>query len=118
MASRSDAEHIALMKEVLDGLKVLQLNQTQLASNIDAINGRVNILAGIKEIEDAATIDGKKKNSPVTIPDVDNHESHVHVDISKSPTLTATEAGDTGTPSTISLSNQRSNNATSRIILT
>jgi len=42
------------MKEVLEALKTLQLSQAQLASNVDAISGRVNVLAGMKEVRDVA----------------------------------------------------------------
>lgn len=44
----------ALLKEVLDAVKALQLNQTLLASNVDAISGRVNVLAGMKQVREAA----------------------------------------------------------------
>lgn len=46
-------------------MRQLQLNQTQLASNVDAISGRVNVLAGLKEVRDvAAAVDSQpvKKN--------------------------------------------------------
>jgi hypothetical protein len=40
-----------VLKEILETMKNLQLNQTQLSSIVDSINGRVNVLAGIKELE-------------------------------------------------------------------
>jgi hypothetical protein len=43
-----------MMKEILEALKILQMNQVQLASNVDAISGRVNVLAGMKEVRDVA----------------------------------------------------------------
>jgi len=43
-----------MMKEILDALKNLEMNQVQLASNVDAITGRMNVLAGMKEVRDVA----------------------------------------------------------------
>jgi hypothetical protein len=48
----------ALLKEILNGLKSLRQEHSQLASSVDAINGRVNMLAEIKQIKDEA------KNQP------------------------------------------------------
>ncbi|KAH8725213.1 GTP cyclohydrolase N terminal-domain-containing protein [Phaeosphaeriaceae sp. PMI808] len=45
----------ALLKEILDGLKSLRTENAQLASSVDKINGRVNMLAGIKQIKDEAS---------------------------------------------------------------
>lgn len=110
MAS-SVTDQTALMKDLLDTLKVLQVNQVQLASTVDAINGRVNILAGIKEVQDAAVVHGKQEDGLA----IQNPESHDDDDdVPKSPSVTPT---DTGTPSTLSVSNQP-NAVTSRIILT
>ena len=44
----------ALLKEILEGLKSLRQEHSQLASSVDAINGRVNMLAEIKQIKDEA----------------------------------------------------------------
>ena len=52
--SSTPSDQTDLMKEVLDTLKNLKMNQDQLASNVDAITGRVNVLAGMKEVRDAA----------------------------------------------------------------
>lgn len=52
MSTDSANEH--LLKEVLDGLKALQKDNAQLASAIDGINGRVNMLAGVKQLHDDA----------------------------------------------------------------
>jgi len=46
----------ALLKEILNGLKSLRQEHSQLASSVDAINGRVNMLAEIKQIKDEAKI--------------------------------------------------------------
>jgi hypothetical protein len=59
----------AVLKEILEGLKSLRTENAQLAASIDKINGRVNMLAGIKQIKDEAasqaangTLDVSKAN--------------------------------------------------------
>lgn len=47
-----------LLAEILTGLKSLQKDNAQLASAVDAINGRVNMLAGVKQVHEAAAING------------------------------------------------------------
>lgn len=44
----------AVLKEILDGLKALRSENSVLAASVDKINGRVNMLAGIKQIKDEA----------------------------------------------------------------
>lgn len=52
MSSNPDVS--ALLGEILSGLKSLQQDNAQLSSQVDAINGRVNMLAGIKQVQDTA----------------------------------------------------------------
>ncbi|CAN9369885.1 unnamed protein product [Alternaria alternata] len=59
----------AVLKEILEGLKALRSENSVLASSVDKINGRVNMLAGIKQIKDEAAdaaasgkLDGEKAN--------------------------------------------------------
>lgn len=111
------ADQTALMKDVLEALKVLTANQTQLAANVDAINGRVNILAGIKEVEHAATASSsRQEGSPGTTAHIDNKEDH-DVGVPESPTVAAAEVDQSNMPSTASPSNLQQT-PTSRIILT
>lgn len=44
----------SLLKELLEGMNALRKENSQLASAIDGINGRVNMLAGIKQLKDEA----------------------------------------------------------------
>lgn len=114
----SETDQTTLLKQVLDTLTVLQVNQSQLVSNVDAINGRVNVLAGIKEVQ---TIAGTHNDGPSSPPveAVDKHESHDHADVPESPSVTAVDVERAGTPSSaIALFNKRSSNTTTRIILT
>jgi hypothetical protein len=53
MSSESSSD--ALLKEILAGMKALRQENTQLASAVDLINGRVNVLAGVKQVKDEAT---------------------------------------------------------------
>lgn len=104
----------AILKEVLEAVKTLQLNQVQLSSAVDAISGRVNVLAGMKEVRDVA-IDSPptpvKKIEP--IPHDDSRSDDV---VPPSPSLPATQFGSPGTSSP--LSHARKPSVTSRIILT
>jgi hypothetical protein len=57
----------AVLKQILDGLKALRTENSVLAASVDKINGRVNMLAGIKQIKDEAaseaanaTLNGEK----------------------------------------------------------
>jgi hypothetical protein len=59
----------AVLKEILEGLKALRSENSVLAASVDKINGRVNMLAGIKQIKDEAAdaaasgkLDGEKAN--------------------------------------------------------
>lgn len=47
----------AVLKEILEGLKAMRQENSQLASAIDKINGRVNVLAGVKQVKDEAATD-------------------------------------------------------------
>lgn len=53
MSSESSTDSVVL-KEILEGLKAMRLENSQLASAIDKINGRVNVLAGVKQVKDEA----------------------------------------------------------------
>jgi hypothetical protein len=50
----TDGSSDAVLKEILEGMRALQRENVQLASTVDAINGRVNTLAGIKLLQDEA----------------------------------------------------------------
>lgn len=111
------ADQTAIMKDVLEALKVLTANQTQLAANVDAINGRVNILAGIKEVQHAATAPSSKQEvTPSTTAHIDNKEDP-DVGVPESPTVAAADVDHANMPSTASPSNPN-HSPTSRIILT
>lgn len=111
------ADQTALMKDVLEALKVLTANQTQLAANVDAINGRVNILAGIKEVEHAATASSSSQQvPPSTTAHIDNKEDR-DAGVPESPTVAAAE-GDHANMPTTALPSSPNYAPTSRIILT
>lgn len=46
-----------LLQEILSSLNSLKQDHSQLASSVDAINGRVNTLAGIKQVQDGIAHD-------------------------------------------------------------
>jgi hypothetical protein len=53
MSDQSTTSDVVL-KEILEGLKALRAENSVLAASVDKINGRVNMLAGIKQIKDEA----------------------------------------------------------------
>jgi len=111
------------MKEVLGTLRVLQENQTRLASNVDAITGRVNILAGIKEVQDAASTDQRQNKEQLLQAKSHTEESHDHVDITEShipesPSIVATDLTHDSKDAPVSASHLKKPPITSRIILT
>jgi hypothetical protein len=112
----STPDQSALLKEVLEAIKALQLNQAQLTSNVDAISGRVNVLAGMKEVRDVAAEPSVKKVEPRS--SAEEHLQHDDV-VPESPSLPATQIEGDGrsTPSLISHTKKPST-GTSRIILT
>ena len=115
----SDTDQASLLKEVLEAVKTLQLNQAQISASVDAISGRVNVLAGLKEVQDIAAISSSASTAPVTKPEPasrDSEDSHSEDVVPPSPSLPATQFGSPG--STSQLSHARKPSVTSRIILT
>ena len=121
MSSSTPTDQAAMMKDILDALKTLQINQAQLASNVDAISGRVNVLAGMKEVREVALPSAAlslppKKAEPNCEPDHDEHS------VPESPSLpaTAVDGEGSGSPSHISTLGhaRKMSTGTSRIILT
>lgn len=122
--SVTNNEQTILLKDILEALRTLQVNQTRLASNIDAITGRVNILAGIKEVQDASDTDEGRAARKNPTSQVNSHESHDHVDmpepqIPESPSINPTDPTPDGQgTSSISVVHSQKPSVTSRIILT
>ncbi|KAH8794849.1 GTP cyclohydrolase-like protein II [Hyaloscypha finlandica] len=117
MAS-SAPDQAAILKEVLDAVKTLQVNQVQLSSAVDAISGRVNVLAGMKEVRDIA-IDSPSPHPVKKIDSIQNVNDDSHSDdiVPPSPSLPASAFS--SSPGTSSpLSHARKPSVTSRIILT
>ena len=124
MAS-SAPDQAAILKEVLDAVKTLQLNQVQLSSAVDAISGRVNVLAGMKEVRDVA-IDSSPA-PPVKNPSpgpIQSDNSHHEDAVPPSPSLPVGQFGSSpfgsspGGSSPSPLSHVRKQSVTSKIILT
>lgn len=117
--SASPEDQSALMKEVLAALKTLQVNQAQLSSSVDAISGRVNVLAGMKEVHDVAKTTeptaAPKKVEP--IPGLEGSHAQDESKIPESPSLPATHV-DGDTPLSEAARAKTPSTGTSRIILT
>lgn len=62
MSTESSSD--GLLKEILESLNALRRENVQLASAVDGINGRVNMLAGIKQLKDEAKKDGASSDAP------------------------------------------------------
>jgi hypothetical protein len=117
--SPSPADPTAMMGEILAALKTLQTNQAQLSSSVDAISGRVNVLAGMKEVHDVAN-----SNTPTTgpkkivlIPSIDASHTEDETKIPESPSLPATHVDGAAIHTDVSHARKHST-GTSRIILT
>jgi hypothetical protein len=110
--SSPPADQTPVMKEVLEALKTIQINQAHLSSSVDAISGRVNVLSGMKEVHDVAKADSSSTKESKAVPSHDESHSHDDAKIPESPSLPATHVnGD-------SHSRKSSTGGTSRIILT
>ena len=110
-------DQTALMQEILNSIKSLQLNQVQLSSNVDAITGRVNVLAGMKEVRDVASTDSasiSKPSEPLASNDESASKDENEAEVPKSPTISAAKPDETPIPSY----SQKASTGTSRIILT
>ena len=57
----------ALLQEILKGLHSLKQEHSQLAATVDAIGGRVNVLAGVKQTKEAAAED-RERSKPALQP--------------------------------------------------
>jgi hypothetical protein len=114
----SPQDQATTMKDILDVLKTLQRNQTILASNVDAISGRVNVLSGMMEVQNVAIPTLPK--APVMNTELNLDDSHLeNHDVPESPSLPATQVDSEGSPSqALSHARKTSVGGTSRIILT
>ena len=109
----SSTDQTALLQELLGAIKTLQLNQSQLASNVDSINGRINVLAGVKEINQNANVNGTSAPASVPKPDTGSSSPPQHENIPDSPSLPVAQI------STTSAHVRKTSTAgTSRIVLT
>ncbi|RDW70231.1 GTP cyclohydrolase II 4-dihydroxy-2butanone-4-phosphate synthase [Coleophoma crateriformis] len=123
MSSSSPSDQAAVLKEVLEALKAMQINQVQLASHVDAISGRVNILAGIKEVRDVAAAAAAETPSSTSPPlseaeKVPSHdETHDHA-VPQSPSLPSTEIPPGVDVMPVPTAHVPAKSVTSRIILT
>lgn len=78
----------AILKEILTGLKSLQQENSHLAAAVDAINGRVNMLAGVKQMQDAAHADTVTDNKTKSLEPIVNgaqSDTPSAMDLSTSP---------------------------------
>lgn len=116
----SSSDQTEILKEILESVKSLHVDQSQLRSDIDAIVGRVNILAGIKEVNDVAsrqeTTNGKSK--PVLQSPAKREQAEDSPDmVPESPSLPTTNSGHVEA-SIAALKLSKKGSVTSRIILT
>lgn len=116
--AESSAETTALLKSIVEDLKALKTANTQLAANVDGIAGRVNVLAGMKEVHDTA----KQASDNASSSSVPQHRepsdnSADNVNIPESPSMAPADIM-TSIPSENAISNAKKPGSTSRIILT
>lgn len=117
MATSTPTDQAAMMKDILEALKTLQMNQAQLASNVDAISGRVNVLAGMKEVREVAL---PPPSTPLQKTEPTEELHHDEHKVPESPSLPAAAVDGSGSPSHISTLGhaKKASTGTSRIILT
>ncbi|KAM3071974.1 hypothetical protein ACMFMG_008441 [Clarireedia jacksonii] len=115
--SASPPDQTALMQEILDSIKNLQVNQVQLASNVDAITGRVNVLAGMKEVRDVAATGPTTTSEPSTSVPKSGESLPKDEHVPLSPSLPAAKL-DAEIPIPSSPQKASTSTGTSRIILT
>ena len=53
---------MAMLQEILSSVRSLKQEHSELSASVDAINGRVNTLAGIKQIQDGVAHDATLSN--------------------------------------------------------
>lgn len=65
----------SVLQDILASLRSLQQENAQLAATVDAISGRVNVLAGVKQTQDGIPIDSSRlhdnlrpRPQPATLP--------------------------------------------------
>ncbi|KAK3716853.1 putative GTP cyclohydrolase [Vermiconidia calcicola] len=66
MASNDPADFNARLDAIISSLNALRQGQDQLASQVDGINGRVNTLAGVKQVKDGIAQDVPASSPRVT----------------------------------------------------
>ena len=105
MATNGDSppDTAAMLKEILLSVRSLKQENAQLSASVDAINGRVNTLAGIKQIQDGVAYDATLPSPKVAAQskDIDNKD--------------ATDESESASPPT---ERRPSTTSTSKIILT
>jgi len=112
-------DQAAMMKEILEALKTLQMNQAQLASNVDAISGRVNVLAGMKEVRDVAVDSSAPKPKKSDAVARDESIESLPLDETKVPESPSLPASQVDSIVSTQVSHTRTpSSGTSRIILT
>ena len=116
MSSSTPPDQATMMKDILEALKSLQMNQVQLASNVDAISGRVNVLAGMKEVRDVA-LPPAALGTPAPAKKAETTDEAEH-SVPESPSLPPTALEGEGSPSQAVGHARKTSTGTSRIILT
>jgi hypothetical protein len=112
MATNGDSasDTTAMLKEILMAVRSLKQEHSELSASVDAINGRVNTLAGIKQIQDGIAHDAALPSPKIAAQSKDNASSQ------EDPTKDT----NTGESQSVSSSTARrpSATSTSKIILT
>ncbi|KAI9881376.1 MAG: Uracil-regulated protein 1, partial [Pleopsidium flavum] len=110
----------ALLKDILSTLKAIKRDHQQLSATVETINGRVNMLAGVKQAQEftesqSRTADGGLKEGGTRQP---MDDSRAPMDIPTSPSLTVVDSSHKSQHASSSLTTSRRSISSSRIILT
>ena len=74
-----------LLQEILSSLKSLKQDHSQLAATVDGINGRVNTLAGVKQLQDGVARNTTTAPVPKPVPELERKEDVPDQALSSSP---------------------------------
>ncbi len=112
-----------LLNEVLSTLKAMKQDHQKLSATVETISGRVNILAGVKQVQELAesqtgTADCAVKIGKTTQPKQSLDDSKAPMAIPASPSLSVVDSNHESQHASSSLSTPRRSISTSRIILT
>ena len=119
MVYESEPASLQMLQQIQESLQAIRNDYQSLTASVETINGRINILSGVKEVQDAAKSrqieNGESSTATSTLlrGDRSTKESYDHHTVSAASEMTSDTSGSDMAPSV-----PRRSSLTSRIILT